>query len=70
MVCVVVCTEPPRQSRVVTSGSLGGVMVCVVVCTELPRQSRALTLGTLGGVMVCVVVCLCQTWNRLDRVGR
>ena len=60
--------EPYRQvgvGRVVTSGSIGGVMVSVVVCTdlsgkELHRQvgvGMVVTSESLGGVMVTVVVC-------------
>ena len=77
MVSVVVCTdlsgkEPHRQvgvGRVVTSGSLDGVVVSVVVCTDLSDKEphrqlgvgRVVTLGSLGGVMVSTVA-----WSARD----
>ena len=53
MVSVVVCTdlsgkEPHRQvgvGRVVTSGSLGGVMVSVVVCTDISGKEPHRQVG-------------------------
>ena len=52
MVSVVVCTdlsgkEPHRLvgvGRVVTSGSLGGVMVGVIVCTDIIVSIKRLTI--------------------------
>ena len=53
------------MGRVVTSGSLSGVMVSVVVCTDYSDKEphrrvgvgRVVTSGRLRGVMVSVVVC-------------